>query len=307
MKTQTMKEFPTGGGGSFNCLRQDSTPERVWKWHFRQLFFYYSKFVKAFFFNNVFWGLSLSRYLFVCHRRVAKALAFPPQKKVAFTLAEVLITLGIIGIVAAMTMPALIQKHRRSVTETALKKFYSTMNQAVNLSVAENGETKYWTFGGDNSNESIEDFYKRYLKKYLKILKTEIITVKLKQQSEVERFSLYFSDGSAAAIDWKGHDWFYCIKAKDLSRYIDKKGTGCFMFGFYPTGDNINSTFTFNNYYNKGVEPFVLGSKIEVGKDEEGNPIMEYPTEETVYQGKFYAKAIQLNGWKIPKDYPLKF
>ena len=33
-----------------------------------------------------------------------------PLKKAAFTLAEVLITLGIIGIVAAMTMPSLIQK-----------------------------------------------------------------------------------------------------------------------------------------------------------------------------------------------------
>ena len=32
------------------------------------------------------------------------------QKKHAFTLAEVLITLGIIGIVAALTLPALIQK-----------------------------------------------------------------------------------------------------------------------------------------------------------------------------------------------------
>ena len=53
------------------------------------------------------------------------------SKKVAFTLAEVLITLGIIGIVAAMTMPALIQKNNNKVVETRLKKFYSAINQAV--------------------------------------------------------------------------------------------------------------------------------------------------------------------------------
>ncbi len=32
------------------------------------------------------------------------------KRRIAFTLAEVLITLGIIGVVAAMTLPALIQK-----------------------------------------------------------------------------------------------------------------------------------------------------------------------------------------------------
>lgn len=38
-----------------------------------------------------------------------------------FTLAEVLITLGIIGIVAAMTLPILIQKHQEKVTVTKVK------------------------------------------------------------------------------------------------------------------------------------------------------------------------------------------
>ncbi len=45
------------------------------------------------------------------------------RKKNAFTLAEVLITLGIIGVVAAMTLPTLIQKNNNSVVEARLKKF----------------------------------------------------------------------------------------------------------------------------------------------------------------------------------------
>ena len=53
--------------------------------------------------------------------------------KNAFTLAEVLITLGIIGIVVALTLPTLIQNHRNQVVETRLKKFYSTINQAITL------------------------------------------------------------------------------------------------------------------------------------------------------------------------------
>ena len=53
------------------------------------------------------------------------------SKKVAFTLEEVLITLGIIGIVAAMTMPSLIQKHEQKVLLNQLKKTYAVLNQAV--------------------------------------------------------------------------------------------------------------------------------------------------------------------------------
>ena len=48
----------------------------------------------------------------------------------AFTLAEVLITLGIIGVVAAMTMPSLIQNYQEKATVTKLKKFYSLVSQA---------------------------------------------------------------------------------------------------------------------------------------------------------------------------------
>jgi len=45
--------------------------------------------------------------------------------KKGFTLAEVLITLGIIGVVAAMTIPTLMTKYAKQRTETQLVKFYS--------------------------------------------------------------------------------------------------------------------------------------------------------------------------------------
>lgn len=58
----------------------------------------------------------------------------------AFTMAEVLITLGIIGIVAAMTMPSLINNKRNKALETAFKKNYSVIQQALNMYQAQNGE-----------------------------------------------------------------------------------------------------------------------------------------------------------------------
>ena len=49
----------------------------------------------------------------------------------AFTLAEVLITLGVIGVVAAMTMPAVIKNYKKHVTETKLKSAYSQISQLL--------------------------------------------------------------------------------------------------------------------------------------------------------------------------------
>ena len=51
----------------------------------------------------------------------------------AFTLAEVLITLGIIGVVAAMTLPTLINKFQSKAFETAFKKQYSILNNAIDF------------------------------------------------------------------------------------------------------------------------------------------------------------------------------
>ncbi|MCM1338319.1 MAG: type II secretion system GspH family protein, partial [Muribaculaceae bacterium] len=65
-----------------------------------------------------------------------------PQIKAAFTLAEVLITLGIIGVVAAMTIPNLMTKIRWVVLKQQYKESYSTMNQALKL-VYEKNDTIY--------------------------------------------------------------------------------------------------------------------------------------------------------------------
>ena len=52
-------------------------------------------------------------------------------KKSAFTLAEVLITLGIIGVVAALTLPSVINKYRSFVLEQQFKKSYSNLSQTI--------------------------------------------------------------------------------------------------------------------------------------------------------------------------------
>jgi len=55
-----------------------------------------------------------------------------------FTLAEVLVTLAIIGVVAALTIPTLIQSTNSSKFTTALKKNLSTLNQVIQTNLANN-------------------------------------------------------------------------------------------------------------------------------------------------------------------------
>ena len=78
------------------------------------------------------------------------------QKK-AFTLAEVLITLGIIGVVAAMTMPALIANTKKSEYSSKLKKVYSSLSQAVLLAENNTGMSSLdWGRNGSIQDESGE-------------------------------------------------------------------------------------------------------------------------------------------------------
>lgn len=69
----------------------------------------------------------------------------PPTKaRFAFTLAEVLITLGIIGIVAAMTIPNLIFNYKVKRTVSILREDQSIIAQVIKLSTEENGEPEGW-------------------------------------------------------------------------------------------------------------------------------------------------------------------
>ena len=90
------------------------------------------------------------------------------RKKIAFTLAEVLITLGIIGVVAALTLPTVINNYKKTQTITSLKKAYTILNEAMKRSVLDNGDFKDWERGIDIG---IDAFYKKYWHPYFKIIK----------------------------------------------------------------------------------------------------------------------------------------
>ncbi len=87
---------------------------------------------------------------------------------IAFTLAEVLITLAIIGVVAAMTIPSLIQKYKDQAAVSQLKKVYSVLTQAWELMTLEYGPVSEWNL---TANTGQEDMLMERLSKYLKFNK----------------------------------------------------------------------------------------------------------------------------------------
>ncbi len=95
--------------------------------------------------------------------------------KRGFTLAEVLITLGIIGVVATVTMPTLIKNYQKHETVNRLKETYSILYQAIRMSETENGLLETWEIPnagwGANTYTYGKTFFEQYLKPYIKVAK----------------------------------------------------------------------------------------------------------------------------------------
>lgn len=72
-------------------------------------------------------------------------------KNKAFTIAEVLITLGVIGVVAAIVIPTISADINKNAEVAALKKMYSTLSNGYNLYVADNSSIDS-AFSGNGTN-----------------------------------------------------------------------------------------------------------------------------------------------------------
>ena len=86
------------------------------------------------------------------------AEVFSPCRKTklnfGFTLAETLITLGVIGVVAALVVPGVVNGFKRKQLETAFKKADSVITTAMQATMFEHGLTNYYDFGKRYCNEN---------------------------------------------------------------------------------------------------------------------------------------------------------
>ena len=85
------------------------------------------------------------------------------KRKIAFTLVEVLITLGIIGVVASLTIPTIVKTYKEKLLISQLKKAYATLANGLQLSAVDNGDMQEWPTG---SQMNIDNYWKIYIQPY---------------------------------------------------------------------------------------------------------------------------------------------
>ena len=211
----------------------------------------------------------------------------------AFTLAEVLIALVVIGVIAAITVPVCIENYRRVSVPAKLKKFYSSMNNALRLWYASSGNYagSYSFESSDIKNaQSLKNFYDNGIGKYLADMQepetqSHYLTAVLNDGS-----GFYAYIGSTSVVYF-----FYCTEFK------------------YCGGETYDgkTSFLFTLRLDKGT--FITSSSGSAdGKSREellslckyGN----YDNASVAYSKRRHACArlIQVDGWQMKDDYPWK-
>ncbi len=213
---------------------------------------------------------------------------FTHTKRVAFTLAEVLITLAIIGVVAAMTIPTLIANYQEKQTVTKLTDAYAIMSNAYALAKVEKGPISGWfpnaVQGGSEIDEETgeitfdenmiknADTFLDIIAPYLKM----ISRCKGNDQSCPKHEKTYTLDGTERLTDYKHFSYStlangVIIRIGSIKIPCDTLSCGDFSVdinGF--TGPNTNGKDIFYFYINSdGIVP--------IGKnDDPARPFEDY-------------------------------
>lgn len=196
-----------------------------------------------------------------------------------FTLAEVLITLAIIGVIAALTIPTLLQQQQNQRTVSALKKAYSEIAQAYSLAIQENGTPDNWGL-----SVGIDQKLLNTIVPYLKITKNcigvancapniDVRDLSNKQEGNYLNFYNYYpsvmlSDGTVLIGEWVQSTNCSGVKgtsstlqhvcadmAIDINGFQKPNQSGIDLFWFWLTKDGIvpmgsqsENTVTFDSY-----------------------------------------------------------
>jgi len=226
------------------------------------------------------------------------------KTKSAFTLAEVLITLVIIGVVAAMTIPTAIANYQKRQTVVKLKAAYSQLSQAIRMASSEHGDLKNW---GDEiskidgvSTEKSQYFFETYLKHYMRIEKycvpsseecwtppVSLSGIESLKNNYSQYISFVLSNGMSVYL-WVSGSGNACI-------YVNinglKKGVvGRDVFGFKLGSDE---SMLLGMGYDQDMDTLINDGSMGCSKDVQGESA-----------GRYCAALIQRSGWKIDDNYP---
>lgn len=221
--------------------------------------------------------------------------------KYGFTLAEVLITLGIIGIVAALTIPTLINNSTKQQTAEKLKKIYSTIAQAKNSYIADNGSISNWiTDDMKIAGTGAQLFAETYLTPYLQISKNCLLSTAGECSEKINYltaggsttgytdstyYKFYLNDGSFISVSYfSSRSLMYFVFDVNGQNKPNTFGKDVFLFLFYPDGRFLAEP--------PGVNRNTMLTDPNWGCNKTGG------------QGTYCAGLIMKDGWQISDDYP---
>ena len=216
---------------------------------------------------------------------------FTHVKKAAFTLAEVLITLGIIGVVAAMTIPTLIAKYQKKQILVQLKNSFSVVSNAIRLSEVDNGPMSIWPTGAEMD---VNAYWTKYLKPYFANPVLCATKSDCGYDDDLDREK--WSCGSRWGILTDDTRLLFMLKNGTIvflpRNSHAQDGTPIYASQLYIDVNGASSP----NECGKDVFMFIRTDKgimpySSPGKDCNTNP-------------EFCADTIMKNGWEYPEDYP---
>ena len=225
--------------------------------------------------------------------------------KKGFTLAEVLITLGIIGVVAAITLPILIQNYQKKVFSTRAKQAYSLLAQAIKLSEIENGDINNCSEQAF-TQKSTETFVEKCIKPYFKELRLCSKGLDEKCGAVVSQYGLNYltNNGTSIAIvtgDKNAHRIIHITIDVNNSNKPNIIGKDRFIFIINDNGQ------LFPAYYDKNITREKIktgytytapwGQKIKMACRNTQKSSDEYNRHACTL-------LLFLDGWEFKEDYP---
>ena len=210
------------------------------------------------------------------------------KKSLGFTLAEVLITLGIIGVVAAMTMPTLMNSTQGAQYKAAYKKALSAIAQGVTLNVALDGSS----FADATNADGIRDILKARMNivngdKDKDTVPYETAPALLGTQG-TGNYSLYFSDGIIFSFSGPTAGKV-CSDPTDTNSGINN-GEKCKGFIDVNGLKGPNKVVTCSNAANPGVDAAQHTADCVVNNPTDIYPVVYY--DQTILPNSQAAKAV---------------
>ncbi len=154
--------------------------------------------------------------------------------KKGFTLAEVLITLGIIGVVAALTLPALIFNYQKQSWVNQFKREFTVASQGFKLAMASESvenlaDTELFrSINGENLNEAGQEKFAGELKKYFNIIETYEFSKFPHNRTyfylgkKIQRSDIDINDCFSAVMN-DGSFWFFKLNKQPINSTFDEE------------------------------------------------------------------------------------